>query len=105
MSKKTKEPPKRPNHKGNIIKFPNPSSSRNPLLLQEAYQIRKGEDFLKEKDMRRIQNKRKELRVYINTKQIFTFITCPIVDTKCFTLVTYRVNPLTTFTSHYLAPM
>jgi hypothetical protein len=33
-SKKTKEPPKRVNHKGNI-KFP------NPLLLQEAYQIRK----------------------------------------------------------------
>jgi hypothetical protein len=36
-SKKTKEPPKRANHKGNI-KFP------NPLLSPEAYQIRKGED-------------------------------------------------------------
>jgi hypothetical protein len=34
MSKETKEPPKQVNHKGNI-KFP------NPLLLQEAYQIRK----------------------------------------------------------------
>jgi hypothetical protein len=33
-SKKTKEPPKRANHKGNI-KFP------NPLLSQEAYQIMK----------------------------------------------------------------
>jgi hypothetical protein len=41
--------------------------------------------------------------VYINTKQIFTFITCPIVDTRVFTFVTYRVNPLTTSTSHYLA--
>jgi hypothetical protein len=39
-SKKTKEPPKRVNHKGNI-KFP------NLLLSQEAYQIRKGEDLLK----------------------------------------------------------
>jgi hypothetical protein len=39
-SKKTKEPPKRPHHKGNI-KF------LNPLLLQEAYQIRKGEDLVK----------------------------------------------------------
>jgi hypothetical protein len=39
-SKKTKKPPKRVNHKGNI-KFP------NPLQLGEAYQIRKGEDFLK----------------------------------------------------------
>jgi hypothetical protein len=39
-SKKTKEPPKRANHKPNI-KF------RNPLQLQEAYQIRKREDFLK----------------------------------------------------------
>jgi hypothetical protein len=39
MSKKTKEPPKRENHKGNI-KFP------NPLLLLEAYQIRKGEDLV-----------------------------------------------------------
>ncbi len=36
-SKKTKELLKRVNHKGNI-KFP------NPLLLQEAYQIRKVED-------------------------------------------------------------
>jgi hypothetical protein len=43
MSKKTKEPPKRPNHKpqGGYLKFP------NPLLSQEAYQIRKGEDLLK----------------------------------------------------------
>jgi hypothetical protein len=39
-SKKTKEPPKRVNHKGNI-KF------LNLLLSQEAYQIRKGEDLLK----------------------------------------------------------
>jgi hypothetical protein len=38
MSQKTKEPPKRENHKGNI-KFP------NPLLSLEAYQIRKGEDL------------------------------------------------------------
>jgi hypothetical protein len=37
-SKKTKEPPKRANHKGNI-KFP------NPLTSQEAYQIEKGEDL------------------------------------------------------------
>jgi hypothetical protein len=40
-SKKTKEPPKRMNHKGNIkfpIKFP------NLLLSREAYQIRVGED-------------------------------------------------------------
>jgi hypothetical protein len=34
-SKKTKESPKRANHKG------------NPLLSQEAYQIGKGEDLLK----------------------------------------------------------
>jgi hypothetical protein len=40
MSKKTKEPPKRANYKGNY-KF------SNPFLSQEAYQIRKGEDFLK----------------------------------------------------------
>jgi hypothetical protein len=39
-SMKTKEPPKRANHKGNI-KF------LNPLLSREAYQIRKGEDLLK----------------------------------------------------------
>jgi hypothetical protein len=39
-SKKTKEPPKKANHKGNI-KF------LNPLLMREAYQIRKGEDLLK----------------------------------------------------------
>jgi hypothetical protein len=39
-SKKTKEPPKKANHKGNI-KF------SNPLLSQEAYQITKGEDLLK----------------------------------------------------------
>jgi hypothetical protein len=39
-SKMTKEPPKRTNHKGNI-KF------LNSLQLQEAYQIRKGEDLLK----------------------------------------------------------
>jgi hypothetical protein len=41
MSKKTKEPPKKANHKGNI-KFPNPHLSR------EAYQIKKGEDLLKD---------------------------------------------------------
>jgi hypothetical protein len=35
MSKKIKKPPKRVNHKGNI-KF------LNPLLLREAYQMRKG---------------------------------------------------------------
>jgi hypothetical protein len=34
-SKKTKEPPKRANHKGNIMFL-------NPLLSQEGYQIRKG---------------------------------------------------------------
>jgi len=39
-SKKTKEPPKRANDKGNI-KFP------NPLLSRETYQTRKGEDLLK----------------------------------------------------------
>jgi hypothetical protein len=39
-SKKTKEPPERTNHKGNI-KF------QNPLQLQEAYQIMKEEDHLK----------------------------------------------------------
>ncbi len=39
-SKKTKEPPKRVNHKGNIKLL-------NPLLSQQAYQIRKGEDHLK----------------------------------------------------------
>jgi hypothetical protein len=39
-SKKTKEQPKRANHKGNI-KFP------NSLLSRQAYQIGKGEDFLK----------------------------------------------------------
>ncbi len=38
MSKKTNEPPKRENHKGNI-KF------LNPLLSLEAYQIRKGKDL------------------------------------------------------------
>jgi hypothetical protein len=38
-SKKTNEPPKRANHKGNT-KFP------NPLLLQETYQIRKGDKTL-----------------------------------------------------------
>jgi hypothetical protein len=38
MSKKTKEPSKIANHKENI-KFLNP-----PLLLQEAYQRRKGEE-------------------------------------------------------------
>jgi hypothetical protein len=41
MSKKTKEPPKRVNHKRNI-KF------LNPFLSQEAYQIGKEEDLLKE---------------------------------------------------------
>jgi hypothetical protein len=40
MFKKTKKPPKKVNHIRNI-KF------LNPLLLQEAYQIRKGEDLLK----------------------------------------------------------
>jgi len=39
MSKKTKEPLKKVNHKGN--KF------LNPFLLWEAYQIRKGEDLRK----------------------------------------------------------
>jgi hypothetical protein len=39
-SKKTKEPPKKVNHKENM-KF------LNPLLSQEAYQIRKGKDVLK----------------------------------------------------------
>jgi hypothetical protein len=38
--KKTKEPNKRVNHKGNI-KFP------NPLQSQEAYQIGKGGNLLK----------------------------------------------------------
>jgi hypothetical protein len=38
-SKKTKEPPKKVNHKENI-KF------LNPLFSQEAYQIRKGKDVL-----------------------------------------------------------
>jgi hypothetical protein len=40
MSKKIKEPPKRVNHKGNIAFL-------NPLMLQEAYQIGKGEELLK----------------------------------------------------------
>jgi hypothetical protein len=40
MSKKTKKPPMKVNHKGNI-KFPNPS------LLEETYQIKKGKDLLK----------------------------------------------------------
>jgi hypothetical protein len=40
MSKKTNEPPKRANHKGT-------SNSGTPLQLQEAYQIKKGEDLLK----------------------------------------------------------
>jgi len=40
MSKKTNEPPKKVNHKGNI-KF------LNPFLSQEAYQIRKREDLFK----------------------------------------------------------
>jgi hypothetical protein len=39
-SKMTKEPHNMTNHKGNI-KF------LNPLQLQEAYQIRKGENLLK----------------------------------------------------------
>jgi hypothetical protein len=39
-SKKTKEPPKKANHKRNI-KF------LNPFLSQEAYQIRKREELLK----------------------------------------------------------
>jgi hypothetical protein len=39
MSKKTNEPLKRANHKGNI-KF------SNPFLSQEAYQIKKGEEHL-----------------------------------------------------------
>jgi hypothetical protein len=41
-SMKTKEPHKRANHKGNEHQVPEP-----PLLSQEAYQIRKGEDLLK----------------------------------------------------------
>jgi hypothetical protein len=40
MSKKTKKPPRKVNHKGNI-KF------LNPFLLRETYQIRKGKDLLK----------------------------------------------------------
>jgi hypothetical protein len=40
MSKKTKEPSKRWNHKGNIKLL-------SPLLSQEAYQIRKGVNLLK----------------------------------------------------------
>jgi hypothetical protein len=40
MSKKTKEPPKRANQKGKI-------EFLNLLMLQEAYQIGKGEDLLK----------------------------------------------------------
>ncbi len=40
MSKKTKKPPTRANHMGNI-KF------LNPPMLQDAYQIGKGEDLLK----------------------------------------------------------
>jgi hypothetical protein len=40
MSKKTKEPPYNANHKGNI-KF------SNPLISQEAYQVRKREDLSK----------------------------------------------------------
>jgi hypothetical protein len=39
-SKRTNEPPKKANHKGNI-KFPNPFQSL------ETHQIRKGKDFLK----------------------------------------------------------
>jgi hypothetical protein len=39
-SKKTKESPKKANHKGHI-------EISNPLLSQEAYQIGKGEDLLK----------------------------------------------------------
>jgi hypothetical protein len=39
-SKKTKEPPKRANHKRNIKVL-------NPLLSRKAYQIRKREDLLK----------------------------------------------------------
>jgi hypothetical protein len=41
MSKKTKKSPKKANHKRNI-KFP------NPLLSQEAYQIKKRETSLKD---------------------------------------------------------
>jgi hypothetical protein len=40
MAKKTKEPPKKANHKGNV-KFP------NILMLREAYQIKKRENLLK----------------------------------------------------------
>jgi hypothetical protein len=40
FKKKTKESPKRVNHKGNI-KF------LNPFLSRKAYQIKKGEDLLK----------------------------------------------------------
>jgi hypothetical protein len=39
-SKKTNEPPKRANQKGSV-------KSPNPLQLQEAYHLRKGEDVLK----------------------------------------------------------
>jgi hypothetical protein len=42
MSKKTNEPPKMADHKGTSS-----SQSGNPLLLQEAYQIRKGEDLFR----------------------------------------------------------
>jgi hypothetical protein len=59
-SKKTKEPPKRPNHKGNI-KFPNPIEFPYPLLpVARSISLNKerAEHFLKEKDMRRIQNKK-----------------------------------------------
>jgi hypothetical protein len=52
-SKKTNEPPKRANHKGNI-KFP------NPVLLREAYQIRKRELSQRSMSIYQIYMKRRE---------------------------------------------
>jgi len=42
MFKKTNEPPKMADHKG-----ASSCQSGNPLVLREAYQIRKGEDLFK----------------------------------------------------------
>jgi len=58
-SKKTNEPPKKVNLKGNI-KFP------NPLPLQEAYQIRKGMDLLKG-CLEMVGNQRHAIRGYNQT--------------------------------------
>jgi len=52
-SKKRNEPPERVNLKGNI-KIP------NPLPLQEAYQIRKGDDLLKGCDPKHNQGTQKD---------------------------------------------